>query len=205
MGLFEFIDDLTQLTDGSMEKMLSSALREAEENQKRPSVTSLTFVPVPSGKSEELKGVKVGLFGRGDKKKLIESIEAGKTTYAEVLVLARMNRIVDRSEGSGNNTYMYFYKMADLKGNVLREDAPMMDDAFAVSFAYGEGDSASETDCADVVDPDNYEHMILLHYYLGDDQYYVLLSKPQFENIGLMAKYAGCRFHFVEGGVGYDW
>lgn len=205
MGVFDIVDELKQLADGSMEKMLSSALREAEENQKRPSVTSLNFVPVPPGKAEELKGVKVGLFGRGDKKKLIASIEAGKTTYAEVLVLARMNRIVDRSEDSRNNTYMYFYKMADLQGNVLREDAPVMDDAFAVTFAYREGDSASETDCADVVDPDNYEHMILLHYYLGDDQYYVLLSKSQFEDIGLLAKYAGCRFHFVEDGVGYDW
>ena len=47
--------------------------------------------------------------------------------------------------------------------------------------------------------------MYVLHYYLKDDQYYVALTKEEFEDLTLFVKFAGSRHHFVEDGVGYSW
>ncbi len=202
MGL---IDDVFSKIEDDMMRQMKGVIEEAGINQQRPSVTSLPFRPVPRERAEALRGAKTGLFGGGTKKKFIAAIEEGRTTYAEVLVLARFYRIVERSEVPGNNLHMYFYKMADLSGRVIREDAPMPGEKYDFAFAHNGGDSDSETECADVVDPGAYRHMFLLHYYLKDDQYYVLLTRELFEDMSPLLKYAGDRFHFVEDGVGYYW
>ncbi len=68
-----------------------------------------------------------GLLGGGTKKILAASIEEGKITYTEVLVLAKEKRVVDRDDDNPElNTLKYFYKVADLNGNVIREDVPAL-------------------------------------------------------------------------------
>ena len=95
--------------------------------------------------------------------------------------------------------------MADLNGNVIREDVPMIDDKYSIALEYNNGDSASQTGCADVVDPGSYRHMYLVCYYLGDDQHFVLLTKEQLEDMTLLMNNAGSRFLYTEDGVGYRW
>ncbi len=96
-------------------------------------------------------------------------------------------------------------KVADLNGNVIREDVSAIDDNYVITFAYNHGDSASDTGCPDKVNPGVYQHAYILHYYLKDEQFYVLITKEQFEDMPLLVKYAGTRWHFVEDGVGYKW
>lgn len=109
-------------------------MQEYEENQKRPGIDTLIFKKVDPAKAEEVRAAKTGLFGGGTKKKLAASIEAGRTTYAEVLALARMNRDIDRSAEKSRFSDLYecYYKIADLDGNVLREDIPAIENEFAV-------------------------------------------------------------------------
>ncbi len=202
-----FIDNIFNgFVDAYMGDELSKALEEAKVNQHRKSITDISFAPVPTERTETLRSVKTGFFGGGTKKKLIDSFENGRTTYAEVLVLARCLRVTDRDDDDpGNNSYNYFYKVADLEGNVIREDVPALENEYAIGFSCNKGDSASETGSPDKVDPSNYLHMYVLHYYLKDDQYYVALTKEEFEDLTLFVKFAGSRHHFVEDGVGYSW
>ncbi len=192
--------------DKLYEDQLSKALGEYNINKDRPSVTTLEFRPVPSQKAEEIRNVRTGLFGGGTKKKLAASLEEGKTTYTEVLVLAKERRVVDRDDDNPElNTLKYFYKVADLNGNVIREDVPAIEDGYDISFECNSGNSASDTGSPDKVNPEAYMHAYIMHYYLKDDQYYVLLTKEQFEDMPLLVKHAGNRWHFVEDGTGYRW
>ena len=68
-----------------------------------------------------------------------------------------------------------------------------------------DGDSASDTGCADKVDPGKYLHMFLLRYYLKDELYFVLLTRDQFENPAPLVKHAGSFWHRTEDGTGYRW
>ena len=104
-----------------------------------------------------------------------------------------------------NNTYEYYYRVADLKGNVMREDVPVIDDQYAVRLAYNSGNSSSDTGCAEVVDPRGYPHMFIVHYYLKDNQYYVLLTKEQFDDMKVLMDHAGYYYLHLEDGVGYRW
>ena len=206
MGEFSFDSIFDQVVDGLVGDQISDTLKEYDLNKNRPSITSLNYVPLPAEKAEEIRNVKTGLFGGGVKKKLAASIEDGRTTYAEVLVLGREHRMVEKSENDPKfNTYRYFYKIADLNGVVIREDVAAIDDDHVIAFDYFDGNSASDTGCPDRVDPEIYIHMYMLHYYLKDDQYYVLLTKEQMEDMSLLIKHAGRRWHFVEDGVGYKW
>ncbi len=202
----EIIENKFNEIENGMVKEMDGYLKEYEINRKRPSIETLPFQPLPRSKAEDLKKAKVGLFGGGTRKKLIAGIEEGRTCYAEVLVIARANKIVDRSEvDPRNNIWRYHYKVADLNGVVMNEDVTMMDERYDISFKYNSGDSASETDCSDVVDPSAYQHMFILYYYLKDDQYCVLITKEQMEDLSVLVKWAGDRFHFTNDGVGYWW
>ncbi len=195
-----------KMVDNMFGDEIRGALKEAEENKDRPGVTTLSFVPIPSSRAEEIKKAKVGLFDIFKKKNLINSIEEGRTTYSEVLVLARCYKVIDRDEEDPRfSTYKYYYKIADPDGNVICEDVPVLDDEYAVSFELNNGDSASDTGCPDKVDPAGYEHMILINYYLKDSPYYVLVSKEQFNDLSVLARYAGCLYHYTREGVGYRW
>ena len=203
MGLFE--DAFAEIEKVMMEGV-ESDLEEYNINKKRPSITSLPFMRFSDARIEQVRKLRPGLLLAGTKKKLIRSMEEGRTTYAEVLVLARGHRLVDRSEHDPRfDIYRYFYKVADLSGNVIREDVPVLDDKYAFGLEYNGGDSASESGCADTVDPALYMHAYILHYYLGDDQYYVLLTREQFEDLTVFIKNAGGYYHFAEDGVGYIW
>lgn len=208
MGLFD-IESGFKMLENSMMEEFASAMEEYQENQKYPSITTLPFIPVPLTKAEELRKTKKGFFGwglfGGDKEAFIASIEEGRTTYAEVLVLARKYRIVKWADDPVNNTYEYYYRVADLKGNVMREDVPVIDDQYAVRLAYNSGNSSSDTGCAEVVDPSRYPHMFIVHYYLKDDQYYVLLTKEQFDDMKVLMDHAGYYYLHLEDGVGYRW
>lgn len=208
MGLFD-IEGGFKMLENSMMEEFASAMEEYQENQKYPSITTLPFIPVPLTKAEELRKTKKGFFGwglfGGDKEAFIASIEEGRTTYAEVLVLARKYRIVEWADDPVNNTYEYYYRVADLKGNVMREDVPVIDDQYAVRLAYNSGNSSSDTGCAEVVDPSGYPHMFIVHYYLKDDQYYVLLTKEQFDDMKVLMDHAGYYYLHLEDGVGYRW
>lgn len=208
MGLFD-IEGGFKMLENSMMEEFASAMEEYQENQKYPSITTLPFIPVPLTKAEELRKTKKGFFGwglfGGDKEAFIASIEEGRTTYAEVLVLARKYRIVKWADDPVNNTYEYYYRVADLKGNVMREDVPVIDDQYAVRLAYNSGNSSSDTGCAEVVDPRGYPHMFIVHYYLKDDQYYVLLTKEQFDDMKVLMDHAGYYYLHLEDRVGYRW
>ena len=203
--MFDLEKIFSELIEGMMEEAVTEALKEAEKNNRLPSVDSLVFTPLPAERGRELMNKKTGLFTGGARKKLAASIEEGRTAFSEVLVLARLRRLVDRSENRRFNTWKYYYKVADLNGNVIREDLPLMDDEFAFSFELNNGSSASDTGCPDRVPPRGYPHMFVLHYYLKDDQYYVLLTGEQLEDLSVLVKYAGSRFHCPEDGVGYKW
>lgn len=201
----DFDDNFFKIADGLLGGEFTKNMADYNVNQKRPSITTLSFSSVPESKVEEIKNVKTGLFSGGNKKKLMASILEGRTTYAEVLILAREDRIVDRSEDPRNNRHKFFYKVADIRGNVIREDVPGPDDRYAVTLELNGGNSASETGCADKVDPSGYMHAYVIHYYLKDDQYYVLLTKEQWEDMSIFVNNAGASWHFVEDGVGYKW
>ena len=206
METFSLNNMLSDMFDEFVEGAISNALKEYEYNQRYPSVTSLNFVQLPSEKANELMGVKTGLFGRGTKKEFIKSVEDGSATYTEVVALARTYRVVDRSvRDSRFCTYKYFYKVADTEGNVIREDVPMIDDKYALTLELNGGNSSSATGNADKVDPNEYEHMYLLHYYIKDNQHYVLLTKEQFDDMSALVNNADSNYLFVEDGVGYEW
>ena len=211
MGLFDDIKDMedtfTSLIDGSFTNAISEAMRDNKINQKRPGIETLTFMRFPAGKAEEVRKIKTGLFGGGTKKKLADSIEDGRTTYAEVLAVARSLRSVE--VGSDRDPKFdrreYFYKIAAPDGTILREDIPALAKEFAVTFEYNNGDSASETGKADKVNPDGYLHMFLVRYFLKDDEHYVLLTRDQFEDLSFLVKHAGSFWHYAEDGVDYKW
>lgn len=94
-----------------------------------------------------------------------------------------------------------------MSGRVLRYDVPMLSDECSIVFRYNDGDSASETGCADVVNPAEYQHMFLLNYFLGDDEYDVLLTKGQFDTFEELVKNEplGGYYHYLNDGVGYKW
>ena len=189
---FEKFDEMT-------ESLLDGAMKKYEENQKYPSLYSYPFTPVPSIRANELKAVRMGLFGGSTKKAFIAAIENGKTAYLEVLVLSQVSRVVRRGENPRFNTRKYFYKVADLAGNVIREDVPIIDDESVFELP------AVETGCADVVEPALYPHAFIVNYYLMDDSHYVLLSEKQFDNLAALMKHAGSFYHRPEDGVGYQW
>ena len=211
MGLFDDINDLdnvfSSVASGEFMNGITDSIKEYKINQKRPGIETLTFMRFPAGKAEEVRKIKTGLFGGGTKKKLADSIEDGRTTYAEVLAVARSLRSVEW--GSDRDPKFdrreYFYKIAALDGTILREDIPALAKEFAVTFELGNGDSASETGKADKVNPDGYLHMFLVHYFLKDDEHYVLLTRDQFEDLSFLVKHAGSFWHYAEDGVDYKW
>ncbi len=206
MGSFSLNDTLSNMFNEYVDGAITNALKEYEYNQRYPSVTSLKLTALPAEKVGELEKIKTGLFGRGTKKQFIKSVEDGSAGYAEVVVLARCHRVVDRSERDPNFcTYKYFYKIADIEGNVIREDVPMIDDKYALSLELNGGNSSSETGNADKVDPAEYEHMYLLRYYIKDNQHYVLLTKDQFDDMSALVNNADNNYLFTEDGVGYKW
>jgi hypothetical protein len=83
----------------------------------------------------------------------------------------------------------------------------MLDDMHSFNFQYDDGDSASDTGCADVVDPSNYQHLFLLQYYIEDDQNFVLLTKEQLENLDEFVKQAPLfgYNHATSDGIGFKW
>lgn len=206
MGTLDLDGIFEKAFDKLVDDQLSGAISDYNINKNRPSVTTLEFHPVPAKKAEEIRNVRTGLFGGGTKKQLAASIDEGKTTFAEVLVLAKEKRVVDRSDDHPElNTLRYFYKVADLNGDVIREDVSAIADDYVINFECNNGDSATDTGSPDKVNPEAYTHAYILHYYLKDEQFYVLLTKEQFEDMPLLVKYAGTRWHFVEDGVGYKW
>ena len=44
-----------------------------------------------------------------------------------------------------------------------------------------------------------------VHYYLKDNQYYVLLTKEQFDDMKVLMDHAGYYYLHLEDGVGYRW
>lgn len=215
MSLFDALDstvaDVFNQMESEMMADFNNDLADYNINKNRPSITALPFRSVPVKNIESLKKANTGffglkLFGAGRKDQFIASVEKGKTTCTEVLVLAGSSRIVDRSEEvPGNVTYKPFYKVADLNGVVIREDVPVLDDNYVLTLTYSTESAAKGTGCADTVDPNGYLHAYVLHYYLKDDQFYVLLSKEQFEDMALIGDDLGHYWHFVEDGVGYTW
>ncbi len=205
--LFSMADDFFENITETLKEEVSESMAEYEVNKKRPSITTLDYTRVSADRGEELKGAKVGFFKNGFKKKLAESIIEGKTEFAEVLVLARAKKVIDRSEKTRNVTYRYFYKIADLKGTVIRCDLPYLDDENPLNFRYYGGNSDSETGNVDVVDPENYRHMFVLHYCLGDDQNYVLLTREQLSDLEILADNVpfGGYDHALGDGVGHKW
>ena len=81
----------------------------------------------------------------------------------------------------------------------------MIDDKYALTLELNGGNSSSATGNADKVDPNEYEHMYLLHYYIKDNQHYVLLTKEQFDDMSALVNNADSNYLFVEDGVGYEW
>ncbi len=206
MEAFDFSATLTNMFDGFVENAVGNAILEYNENLKYPSITSLSYAQVPDSMAKELANAKTSLFGLGVKKHFLESIVEGKTSYAEVLVLARTHRVVDRSQhDSSCVTYQYFYKIADLEGNVLREDVPMIDDKYSLTLEMNGGNSSSDTGNADQVDPYEYKHMFLLQYDIKGNQHQVLLTEDQFEDMSLLIRYADSNYLYAEDGVGYIW
>ena len=206
MGSFNFGDTLSDMFNGYVDGKISGLLKEYEYNQKYPSVTSLEFARLPAGKADELEKVKTGLFGKGVKKQFIKSVEDGSAVYTEVVALARNYKVVDRStEDARYYTSKYFYKIADMQGNVIREDVPMIDDQYALTLELNGGNSSSNTGNADKVDPSEYERMYLLRYYIKDSQHYVLLTKDQFDDMTPLVNNADNNYLYCEDGVGYEW
>ena len=216
MGIFDMGDAFSNAVDNIMEGMMNDAMEQANEeleqyneNQKRPSIESLNFRRVPVEKAQQIRAVRTGLFAGGTKKKLAASIEAGKTLYTEVLAIARewrnIDPDVDRYRYYDKDVNRYYYKLAAPDGTVLREDVPMLDDRLAIVFPLRDGDSVTDTGCADRVDPGEYREMLLLRCDLEGDLFYVLLTKEQMEDVTDLVKY-GVRFwHIAEDGVGYLW
>ncbi len=190
----------------NMKGEVAGALAEYEVNKKRPSITSLEYTKVPIEKIEELKNTKVGFLKNGFKKKLIKAIADGQVEYAEVLAVARTNKIIDRSENPRNNTYVYYYKIADLNGRVIQHDLPMIDDYYSISLDYNENEPIEKIGDVDVVNPSNYQHMYVFHYCFDDDNNYVLLTKEQLNNLGILASRVplGGFYHILGDGVGYN-
>ncbi len=187
---------------------LSEGLKEYEKDQTRPCITKLPYKPIPALTVENIKNTRMGLFKGGFKKKLLSSIEDGRTKYTEVLLLARAEKLLGTHHTDyRENQYRMFYKIADLDGNVVRYDVQMVVGVQSFDFPYINGDSASDTGCADVVDPNGYQHMILLQYYIEDDQNFVLMTKEQFETLSDFLKNVPMfgYNHATGDGVGFKW
>ncbi|WP_029320135.1 hypothetical protein [Butyrivibrio sp. AE3004] len=208
-NVFENVfDGMFESVAGEAFGALGEGMKEYEKDQKRPSVTTLPFKPVPKETVEALKAVKTGLFKGSFKKKLLASIEDGRTKYAEVLLLSSANKVIRSDEDDPRlNTYCIFYKVADLNGRVLCGDIPMIDDAHSIEITYNNVDFASDKGCPDVVDPNGYQHVFLLEYFLGDDEYDVLLTSEQFADLKELVKCEpfGGYYHFMGDGTGHRW
>lgn len=209
-GLDNIVNNMYSQVEADMMSQVAVLLKEAQINQKRPSITSLPFAPVPVKNVENIKKTNTGffglkLFGGGKKDQFVASVESGRTTYAKVLVLAGNRRVVNEPDDPVNNVYKSFYKLADLNGTVIREDVPEIDDEYNLALPYNVGNSEGATGSADVVDPKAYLHAIVVHYYLKDEQFYVLLTKEQFDDMTALGNNLGNYWHFAEDGVGYKW
>ena len=186
--------------DGLVENLTQKASTEYLINQKYPSIESLSFSPLPPEVLEELRMAKTGLFGGRTKKKLIAGIEAGRTDYVEVLAIAKNKKWLDLGPERDPDNWNYFYRVAALDGTVQREDIPAMGDRCANDDVF-----PGKTGCAEIVDPDGYPHMLILHYYLSENPFYVILSKEQFEHLETFVKCAGTYYHRLHDGLGYLW
>ena len=130
-GFDDFDKAFTNFMDNVIDEQLSKGMEEYNKNMTRPGIDTLSFAPVPKEQAEKLKKKRAGLFSGRTRKQLIASILEGRMRWAEVAVISMTAKDLDY-DGSVDDdykrlksTYKYFYKMADLKGEVLREDASM--------------------------------------------------------------------------------
>ena len=84
-------------------------------DETRPEISTLKFEPIPREKAEGLKGGFLAMAWN----KFVEEIAAGRAEIAEVLVLDYMD--------AGFNEPKYYFKIADLEGNVFKSGIRKID------------------------------------------------------------------------------
>ncbi|MCR4842522.1 MAG: hypothetical protein K5840_04590 [Eubacterium sp.] len=196
MGLFGAIKGAV----GAVKEMREEAAAEAAANDARPSVKDLEFKPFSTAVADLVRDAKADILSGGDKKKFIKCIEERRAGYAQVAIVADRRDVMeyDMDDLEINN---YYVKVADMEGRVLREDVAVVDTPERPKD-YEYPDTA---DCADVVNVEDYPKMYVLHYFLGRKEYYMAITKKQFDNIGSVVNGLCYQYDCLRDGYDYVW
>ena len=206
MGFFGTLKNMADITKNAFEEERAMNLA----NTERPGIDTLVFSPLPTALASVLENEKGSLFGKGDRKKFIECIREGRATYAKVLGVAESS--FEMRNGTDNTRTAHFAKIATPDGVVLKESIHVFRDNFLdINTSEEDEDAWMNEDyvppvCnSDTVSTDNRRQLYLLHYYLGNDEQYMIVTEEEFNNPSLLLNELNFPYNCLGDGSGFVW
>ncbi len=140
-----------------------------------------------------LKDKKIDKKYEDDIAEFLACVDEGRAEYTEAMVISQEQRCVEEREniflsGSDDNIdryYRYYVKIADLNGTVYRE--LVLTTKKDLVKAWNKNVDWLQAENPDVVTNTDYPRVYVLHYYLGEEEFYLALDKAEFNNIARVA------------------
>ena len=164
-------------------------MQERERDSRRPSITNLRFVTLNPAIADSPNLVKLKVKDKKAKEMFLDCIRSGRASFAEVLAIDSTLIKIDEDHSGFDSDYIElifrcYVKVADLNGTVYKEIVLSSKDNQPVDWDRNIPWQKAEN--PDVVKVADYPHVYILHYYLGDKQYYMLVDNAEFNNLALI-------------------
>ena len=195
MGLFSKLKDKIAEQKETQRLWTERKAKEAEDDARRPSTTTIPFSKLDSSMPNiiALKEKKIEKKYANDIAEFLACVDEGRAEYTEAMVVSQEQHCVEEKEniplsGSSDNIdryYRYYVKIADLNGTVYRELVLTTKKDLVKEWKKTVDWQKAEN--PDIVTDTDYPRVYVLHYYLGDEEFYLALDKAEFDNIASIA------------------
>lgn len=189
MGLFA---KLKKNYQEAVERSRSFDLKENGEratDPTRPSIESLPFTKLDPSAADDPELQNVRVKDEQDKAKFIECIRQGRAEFSEVMVVDSADISVEMSRDhlKQENQYIYrrYVKVADLSGRVRKDMVACLKDIDLKGWYNGKFWEQAQN--PEVVSGPEYKHIFILHYFLGEKEYYMAMEKEALEHPATVA------------------
>ncbi len=189
MGLFATLKKNFQEAQEKSKMYDAKEQRERETDPTRPSIESLPFTKLDPSAAEDPELQNVRVKNEAAKQQFIDCIRQGRAEYSEVMVVDSTEISVDSTRDHFREETIYIYcryiKVADLNGTVRKDMVASLNGIDLENWYCGKFWEQAEN--PEVVSGPEFKHIFILHYYLGEKEYYMALEKEELEHLSKVA------------------
>lgn len=156
-----------------------------EADSRRPGIRDLDFKVLDPAIGSDPRYTNSGYIKKIGVDDFLACIRSGKAEYAEVVVVTTHEIIVDSDYSVLREETDYIYriyaKVADLNGVVHRETVITAKEKIIPEWPSNWWDEQYKN--PDVVDPSGLAHAYILHYYIQNTEYFLLVEPDEFNDL----------------------